>query len=169
MWGSHHPQHVSPGVLWVHVLGYCFVTRRVTLALWCYLSLTAAKAEDEQCLVKFTVKMEKWRSREGKCVGRITHRAHDQVEWRHCPLVQFPVPQKEQCSFCFWACHHPLSFLPSQVYFPGEPRLWGPPPTSTQLIFSSEDKHSLDLDRNQRGGQTAGAWRKKGGTKEVSL
>lgn len=41
----------------------------------------------------------------------------------------------------------------------------GPPATSTQLIFSSEDKRSLDLDRNQRGGQTAGAWRKGRGTK----
>ena len=41
----------------------------------------------------------------------------------------------------------------------------GPPATSTQLIFSSEDKRSLDLDSNQRGGQTAGAWRKGRGTK----
>lgn len=60
MWGSHHPQHVSPEVLWVHVLGYWFVTRRVTLALWCTsLSQLQKAEEDEQCLVKLTVK---WRS-----------------------------------------------------------------------------------------------------------
>ena len=49
------------------------------MALWCYLPLTTAKAEDEQCLVKFTDRMEKWRSG-GEPVGRIPHRARGQVE-----------------------------------------------------------------------------------------
>lgn len=41
--------------------------------------------------------------------------------------------------------------------------------TPIQLIFSSEDKGLLDLDRNQRGGQITGAWRGEEELKEVAL
>lgn len=61
-----------------------------------------------------------------------------------------------------------LFFNTLTAHFPGIP-LRGLPPTRLQLIFSSEGKGLLDLDRNQRGGQTAGALNGEEELEEVAL
>lgn len=99
--------------------GYRFVTCRVSMALWHYLSLTAAKEEDDWHLVKFTAKTEKWRNREQNYVYSITQRVHDQAE-RMLP-TSCPIPCPPEGTTLLWLLGMPSylpSFATSQVYFP---------------------------------------------------
>ena len=135
------------------------------MALWCYLPLTTAKAEDEQCLVKFTDRMEKWRSRGGTC-----GQDPPQSPWPSgmtLPVLLFCSlsPRRNNAPPALGPVVSPSLFFSLTSVLSRRTTAVGPPATSSQLIFSSEDKRSLDLDRNQRGGQTAGAWRKGRGTK----
>lgn len=158
---------MSPEVLWVHVLGYWFVTHRVTLALWCYLSLTAAKAEDRQCLVKLTVQNGEVEEQEGKMCGEVptSQKPSGMTSLSSCSVPSHPEGTMPSAP----GYHHPSLFALLKCIFQENHGCRGLHPPSTQLIFSSEDKLLLTLTEIKGKTQTAGAWRKKGGTKEASL
>lgn len=165
----HHPEHVSAEVLWVHVLGYWFVTCRVTMALWCYLPLTTAKAEDEQCLVKFTDRMEKWRSREGTC-GQDPPQSPwpSGMTWPSSCSVPCP-PEGTMLLLLLGLSSPPPSLSPSQVYFPGEPRLWGLQPPPRNLYLALKTSVLLTLTAIKGEARLLGPGEREEELKEVSL